>query len=65
MSKDTPKEELKEQRQIDREAELARQKVVTDAVAKHELEARKEAEDRLTEQKRYEATGIHTVEGKP
>jgi len=65
MSKDTPKEEPKEQRQIDREAELARQKVVTDAVAKHELEARKEAEDRLTEQKRYEATGIHTVEGKP
>jgi hypothetical protein len=59
------KEEPREQREIDREEELARQKKVTDAVAKHELEARKEAEDRLTEQARFEATGIHTVEGKP
>jgi hypothetical protein len=64
-SSKTDKEEPREQRDIDREEELARQKKVTDAVAKHELEARKEAEDRLTEQARFEATGIHTVEGKP
>jgi hypothetical protein len=64
-SKTEPKEEPKEQRQIDREEELARQKKVSDAVAAHELEARKEAEDRLREQEKYELTGIHTVEGKP
>ena len=37
MAKDeTPKEPPKDQRQIDREEELARQKKVTDALAKHE-----------------------------
>lgn len=55
----------REQREIDRDEELARQKVVRDAVAKHELEARKEAEKLLEEQKKFEATGIHSVEGKP
>jgi CMP-N-acetylneuraminic acid synthetase len=57
--------EAKEQREIDRDEELARQKTVTDAVAKHELEARKEAEDALAAQAKYEVTGIRTVEGKP
>jgi hypothetical protein len=55
----------KEQREIDRDEELARQKVVRDAVAKHELEARKEAEKLLEDQRKFETTGIKTVEGKP
>ena len=64
MAKDE-KAPPREQREIDREEELARQKKVTDAIAKHELEARKEAEEALRRQGQYEATGIRTVEGKP
>lgn len=59
------KVEPKDQRQVDREAELAKQKEVTDALAKHELESRKEAEEALRRQGVYETTGIRTVEGKP
>lgn len=42
----------KEQRDIDREEELARQKKVTDALEAHYIEARKEAEKRLEDPKR-------------
>lgn len=59
------KEPEREQRDIDREEELARQKKVTDAIAKHELEERAAAEKRLRDQEQFEATGIRTVEGKP
>lgn len=55
----------KEQREIDREDELARQKTVTDALAKHEEEERKAAEDALKAQAKYELTGIRVMEGKP
>jgi hypothetical protein len=57
--------ETKDQREIDREAELARQKEVTDALAANEAEQLKVAQDALKEQQRYETTGIRTVEGKP
>ena len=66
MAKDeTPKEPPKEQRQIDREEELARQKKVTDALAKHELAERAAAEKLLRDQEQFETTGIRVVEGKP
>jgi len=57
----------REQRDIDRDEELARQETVRKAVAKHELEARKEAEQLLQDQRDKEAgvTGIKVVEGKP
>ena len=55
----------REQRDIDRDEELARQEVVRKAVEKNELEARKEAEEALRRQGAYEATGVKTVEGKP
>ena len=55
----------REQRDIDRDEELARQEVVRKAVEKHELAARKEAEEALRRQGVYETTGIRTVEGKP
>lgn len=64
MPKEEPKQD-KDQRHVDREEELARQKKVTDAVANNEAEQLKIAQDRLKEQERYETTGIHTVEGKP
>jgi hypothetical protein len=46
---------VKEQRDIDREEELARQKKVTDALAAHEKEAREEAEKRLEDPHRMQA----------
>lgn len=57
----------REQRVIDREQELARQEAVRKAVQKHELQARKDAEKALQDQRDKEAgvTGIHVVEGKP
>ena len=55
----------REQRDIDRDEELARQEVVRKAVEKNELAARKEAEEALRRQGAYETTGVKTVEGKP
>lgn len=43
----------KDQRTIDREAELARQKEVTDALAKHEAASVKEAQKRLDQGDAY------------
>jgi glucose-6-phosphate-specific signal transduction histidine kinase len=52
-------------RQADRDAELAKQKEVTDALAAYEEQSRKDAEKALRDQQKYETTGIRTVEGKP
>lgn len=59
------KKEPEDQRHVDREEELARQKKVTDALEKHELAERAAAEKLLKDQQQYEATGIRVVEGKP
>lgn len=60
MAKD--KEAPKEQRQIDREGELAKQQKATDAMEKFYKEQRAEAEEALRRQGDYEVTGIRTVD---
>ena len=59
------KEEPKDRRHVDREAELAKQQEVIDALKKNEEEQLAAAQEALRRQGVYETTGIRTVEGKP
>jgi hypothetical protein len=61
MAKDEPKD----QRHIDRDAELARQAEQEKAMQAFYKQNKAEAEEALRRQGQYEATGVRTVDSKP